>query len=59
MAENGRGKKHDYGIVSYNPKNKKPPLVQIECPHCWFSHHHKSVVTKHINDEHWDIKKEI
>lgn len=47
-------KKRDPGIKGYDPNSKKPPIKQLECPHCWFTHRSQSVLTKHINDEHWD-----
>lgn len=49
-------KKRDPGIKGYDPTKKRPSMAQLHCPHCWFAHHAKNVLTKHINEEHWDIK---
>lgn len=49
------GKKRDPGVKSWDPKKKKPSMkIQIECPYCWYAHHSKGVITKHINQQHWD-----
>jgi hypothetical protein len=50
-------KKRNPGILGWNPEKVKklPPMTQIHCPHCWFSHHMQNVITRHINEQHWDI----
>lgn len=50
-------RKSDYGIRGYSPDKKQPPMTQHQCPYCWFAHHAKNVVTKHINEEHWREKE--
>lgn len=50
-------RKKDYGILGYDPTKKRPAVKQLQCPHCWFAHHAKNVLTKHINDQHWDQKE--
>lgn len=57
MANNGRGKKHDYGIVGYNPEKvgEEYKLVMYKCPHCWYESRNKSVLGRHIKKEHWDL----
>lgn len=51
------GKKRNPGILGYDPAKKGKDWTMHQCPHCWFAHHMQSVVTKHINSEHWDLKK--
>lgn len=54
----GFKRKSNYGIQGYDPSKKRPPMTQIDCPYCWFAHHTKNVVTRHINSEHWQEEKE-
>lgn len=51
--------KRNPGILGYDPAKigADRSMKQIQCPHCWFAHHSKSIVTRHINDEHWDLKE--
>lgn len=45
------------GILGYDPHNKRETKPMLPCEHCWFQATSKSVLTKHINSEHWDIEK--
>lgn len=50
------GKKRDPGIKGWSRENVgRPPVQRHDCPHCWYSTRSKSVLTRHINEEHWDI----
>jgi hypothetical protein len=53
-------KKRNPGILGWDPEKakKKPPMTQINCPYCWFAHHVKGIVTRHINEEHWQEQNE-
>lgn len=51
------GKKRNPGILSWDPTKARPMPAQVKCPYCWFSHHMKNVVTRHINEEHWQEKE--
>jgi len=55
MAE--LGKKRNPGILGYDPAKagKDRAVVQYHCPHCWFAHRNKSVLGRHIKQEHWDL----
>lgn len=53
------GKKRDPGIKGWDPTKVGPQykVVQHPCPYCWFAHRSKSVLTRHINEEHWREKE--
>lgn len=62
MSDKSMIHKGDKGIRGYDPNNKKPTPQQISCPYCYFSHHWRAQVTKHIQGEHWnepDIDKQL
>ena len=54
MSDKSRIHKGDKGIRGYNPKRSKATPEQLSCPYCWFTHHAKNQLTKHINENHWD-----
>lgn len=56
MSDKSRVHKSDPGILGYDPKKARPTPKQLQCPYCWFSHHAKNQMTKHINENHWDEK---
>lgn len=57
MADKSRPHKGDQGILGWDPKKSRPTPKQLQCPYCWFSHHAKNQLTKHINQNHWDEAK--
>jgi hypothetical protein len=57
MSDISRINKSNPGILGYDPKKARPTPMQLKCPYCWFAHHAKNQMTKHINENHWDEAK--
>lgn len=53
MGDTSRIHKGDKGILGYDPKKSRLTPKQLQCPYCWFSHHAKNVMTRHLNENHW------
>lgn len=53
-------KKRDPGIKGWNKDKigKEYEIVLHKCPHCWYETRSKSVLSQHINEQHWDLKNE-
>lgn len=56
MSDKSRVHKGDKGILGYDPKKAGSTPKQLQCQYCWYSTHAKNMLTKHINENHWDEK---
>jgi uncharacterized C2H2 Zn-finger protein len=50
------GKKRNPGILGWNKDKigKQYAIVLQKCPHCWYQTRSKSVLSRHINQYHFD-----
>lgn len=44
-------------ILGYNPGKKGKPAGMVECPYCWFCARSNNILSRHINQEHWERKE--